>query len=201
MQHLAHQLDPMHQQAEGHTGTGWRLPLTATVNFQHNQFMCSAIITICVRREDSPEEQEQLSFLLTRSQVREDKPGKERRTTLSINTHTQISALREDFLGPTVCCVILKQAKTLVQRDAWDCVCGYVFLFQENPLHLIGFQLFCIGLSGAPYLPATRLKPPWYKTLNILFHLQCQTFPEKMPLARLPYHLSEPIYSVCCQGQ
>lgn len=29
-------------------GQDWRLPLTATVNFQHNQFMCSSIITICV---------------------------------------------------------------------------------------------------------------------------------------------------------
>ena len=29
-------------------GQVWRLPLTATVNFQHNQFMCSSIITICV---------------------------------------------------------------------------------------------------------------------------------------------------------
>lgn len=56
--HLVHQLDPMHQRAQGHTGTGWRLPLTATVNFQHNQFMCSSIITICVlHEEDSPEEQ------------------------------------------------------------------------------------------------------------------------------------------------
>lgn len=56
--HLVHQLDPMHQRARGHTGTGWRLPLTATVNFQHNQFMCSSIITICVlQEEDSPEEQ------------------------------------------------------------------------------------------------------------------------------------------------
>lgn len=56
--HLVHQLDPMHQRAQGHTGTGWRLPLTATVNFQHNQFMCSSIITICVpQEEDSPEEQ------------------------------------------------------------------------------------------------------------------------------------------------
>lgn len=56
--HLVHQLDPMHQRAQGHSGTGWRLPLTATVNFQHNQFMCSSIITICVlHKEDSPEEQ------------------------------------------------------------------------------------------------------------------------------------------------
>lgn len=47
----------MHQRAEGHTGTGWRLPLTATVNFQHNQFMCSSIITICVLNEDGSEEQ------------------------------------------------------------------------------------------------------------------------------------------------
>lgn len=48
----------MHQRAQGHSGTGWRLPLTATVNFQHNQFMCSSIITICVlHKEDSPEEQ------------------------------------------------------------------------------------------------------------------------------------------------
>lgn len=32
--------------------------MTATVNFQHNQFMCSSIITICVlHKEDSPEEQ------------------------------------------------------------------------------------------------------------------------------------------------
>ncbi len=29
-------------------GQVWRLPLTATVNFQHNQFMWSSIITICV---------------------------------------------------------------------------------------------------------------------------------------------------------
>lgn len=56
--HLVHQLDSMHQRAQGHTGTGWRLPLTATVNFQHNQFMCSSIITICVlHEEDSPEEE------------------------------------------------------------------------------------------------------------------------------------------------
>lgn len=31
-------------------GQDWRLPLTATVNFQHNQFMCSSIITICVQQ-------------------------------------------------------------------------------------------------------------------------------------------------------
>lgn len=46
---------------------------------------------------------------------------------------------------------------------------------------------------GTQFSPATSLEPPWYQTLHILFHLQCQTFPGKVSLTRLPYHLSEPI--------
>lgn len=66
----------MHQRAQGHTGTGWRLPLTATVNFQHNQFMCSSIITICVlHEEDSPEERTVLAAPPLHGRRQEQKGG------------------------------------------------------------------------------------------------------------------------------
>lgn len=109
--HLVHQLDPMHQRAQGHTGTGWRLPLTATVNFQHNQFMCSSIITICVQHEeDSPEEENSAGWSSSPSAM----PGAKKRRrrwrwqeTKRRGVKTQVNLERKSYCFQAGCWLLI----------------------------------------------------------------------------------------------